>query len=1799
MTDGLKRIWEKVNKELSQHKIILRIIGIFLCIELVLLDVLELFELEKFEELSFNILLEAIFVLAVIILVDKSLRKREEEKQEKERRPVSGAVFMDAYSIYRNVCSLISRIMTHEIKNTSPGVDLRYSDASYDFTNFIDQKISLSGKWEQDSTWKSFLIREIRDIYWEVENYMQRHNAFLMSPETGKHASDLLNLFTSFRAVLKSVLKRMENFHHTDDKDEISLKFAKENGNFYLYVNGNSEPISKLDFVNRMPVEKLRQFYDVEISKRYEEELFGGGDELRDAWFNLGLMYERGWGISRDDEKAAEWYRKAAGQGHAVAQNNLGLILLHRSNSSSETKQIPDAELWLRRAAEQNNDAVAQNNLGDMYRHEEDYVEATKWYSKAARRGYATAQNNLGDMYKNGLVADLENSRQMMKFASKHDFLKMVRGYAAEKEYKEAADKGLVDAQFNLGEMYYESAQDISFQYEIGGNLGLSPGMSDIYEGLDITMPSDDIYENRYNEAKYQFIKAVVPRPYSKNFKRGYDKAQYRLGDIYRLRGDDLKWRNPNKAKEQYREAEKWYRKAVEQGHIEAQHQLAIMFGKTQLSEQNDIDVLKWLHMAAGIQDGVELSCCRSDEQENADTEQAEANGQTDAQNYLGIMYREGRNVEQNDSMAMCLFCKAAARGHRDARNHLGVMYRDGRGCVGQNDLIEKARKEFKEATAPIICYDEFGDIEKEEPGHPGAIYNLKDMSSKKPGNNQDLKKELISCFEDAFPRNAAGSASCLLEIKRTTGSHIPLLNAGYLETGQDADIDKDIKQWVIWCARLAKEISKNDTALSGYRWAHAEYRLGVIYEQFLDEEHIQRDSDIYDRNLEVAIAWYKLAARPRPDGGPGHSEAQYKLGLMYEKKWDNHDQPKELDLPLPNFDEAMRWYSEAAKPRWNDKQGHADSQYRLGIICESKSWYSDETETWHRTKPDQAERWYRKAAEQRQRPDNKQYKHGHADAQYRLGDICKQRGDDLHQSDPEKAKKEYREAEEWYSKAAEPCGDGESYERGHAGAQYRLGDICKQRGDDLHQSDPDKAKEQYRKAEEWYEKAAEPRGDGESYERGHAGAQYRLGDICKQRGDDLHQSDPDKAKEQYRKAEEWYEKAAEPRGDGEPYERGHAGAQYRLGDICKQRGDDLHQSDPDKAKEQYRKAEEWCFMAATQGFVMAVNSLARRGHAGAQYRLGDIYRQRGDDLRQSDSEKAKEQYRGAKHWYSKAAEPRGDGEPYERGHAGAQYRLGDICKQRGDDLHQSDPEKAKEQYRRAKHWYSKAAEPRGDGRPHERGHTGAQYRLGRMYEKGQGVPRCCHKAIVWYEKAAEQKHSCAQLRLGNIYEWGREWETENFVESEDESGFPHRMYIWAEIECNKKMAECWYEKAASLGHAHAQYKLGDICKQRGDDLSRRQPDPEKAKEQYREAEDWYSKAKDWYSEAAKPRVDSKLHEQGHAGAQYRLGVIYQEGFELGFPKEFGKAENMYRMAAAPRSDGEHRPEQDDAQRRLGYICKQRGDDLRQSDPEKANEQYLEAENWYSKAAVEQQGEGNVHYKQDRADAQYRLGVIYQEGLEPGFPKELGKAKDMYRNAADQGHADAQYRLGLMYEDGQGVPICRDTAVEFYKKAADSKKPDENGHADAQYRLGLYEEKKQYREAEKWYSKAAAPRPDGEHYKQGHPDAQYRLGVIYYEKAKEAASKPDMKKDEWYRKAVKWFRRAAENRDDGHCMCGHPAAQYELGMMYEQGLGVARAESEAKMWMYKAATQKYCRAVKWVEEKKIDCQTKDGFNGQG
>jgi TPR repeat protein len=124
------------------------------------------------------------------------------------------------------------------------------------------------------------------------------------------------------------------------------------------------------------------------------------------AQFNLGFLYDMGWGVERDVYAAFNWYSLAASQELPDAEFNVGAMYFI---GRGVDKDIDRAIIWFRRAAERGL-AEAQTNLAVAYETgdgvEQDHEEAAEWYRKAAEQGSEKAQFNLGYLYVKGLGVD-------------------------------------------------------------------------------------------------------------------------------------------------------------------------------------------------------------------------------------------------------------------------------------------------------------------------------------------------------------------------------------------------------------------------------------------------------------------------------------------------------------------------------------------------------------------------------------------------------------------------------------------------------------------------------------------------------------------------------------------------------------------------------------------------------------------------------------------------------------------------------------------------------------------------------------------------------------------------------------------------------------------------------------------------------------------------------------------------------------------------------------------------------------------------------------------------------------------------------------------------------------------------------------------------------------------------------------------------------------------------------------------------------------------------------------------------
>lgn len=153
------------------------------------------------------------------------------------------------------------------------------------------------------------------------------------------------------------------------------------------------------------------------------------------AQYNMGVMYYNGYGVAKDYTQAVSWYQKAAKQQHSLAQNNLAIMTLRGLGT---TKSSSEAISWFRKSIALDN-AKAQYNFGLMYLNGEgikqSFGEALNWFLKAAAQDHDSAMNNLGLMYFRGMGVKKDPEQALSWF-------------------RKAAELGNAQGQFSLGLMY-------------------------------------------------------------------------------------------------------------------------------------------------------------------------------------------------------------------------------------------------------------------------------------------------------------------------------------------------------------------------------------------------------------------------------------------------------------------------------------------------------------------------------------------------------------------------------------------------------------------------------------------------------------------------------------------------------------------------------------------------------------------------------------------------------------------------------------------------------------------------------------------------------------------------------------------------------------------------------------------------------------------------------------------------------------------------------------------------------------------------------------------------------------------------------------------------------------------------------------------------------------------------------------------------------------------------------------------------------------------------------------------------
>ena len=379
--------------------------------------------------------------------------------------------------------------------------------------------------------------------------------------------------------------------------------------------------------------------------------------------------------------------RAKAEKGDAQSQFEFGQVFY--SGEFGKATNYLEAVKWFRKAAGQNY-PQAQYDLGVCYESgngvPQNYAEAVQWYRKAAEQNFAAAQNNLGKCFYAGQGVATNQAEAVEWF-------------------REAAGQNYAQAQCNLG-VCYKSGNGVAQNYAEAVNWwrkAAGQNYAQAQYNLGVCYRTGrGVAEDTVEAAKWN----------RKAAEQDFAEAQNNLGACYE-HGDGV-------AKD-YVEAAKWYRKAAEQNDSLAQYNLGLCCGKGQGLAQDNAESYKWLLLASAQgeevarQDMAELEhhltpdprvegqkrasdfkpqevttdSSFQDPQRGtygdapADLLAKAETGDAKAQNELGEAFYVGRlDVMRNPVAAVKWFRKAAEQNLAAAQSNLGVCYERGDGVA-------------------------------------------------------------------------------------------------------------------------------------------------------------------------------------------------------------------------------------------------------------------------------------------------------------------------------------------------------------------------------------------------------------------------------------------------------------------------------------------------------------------------------------------------------------------------------------------------------------------------------------------------------------------------------------------------------------------------------------------------------------------------------------------------------------------------------------------------------------------------------------------------------------------------------------------------------------------------------------------------------------------------------------------------------------------------------------------------------------------------------------------------------------
>ena len=251
------------------------------------------------------------------------------------------------------------------------------------------------------------------------------------------------------------------------------------------------------------------------------------------AWMNLGDCYLYGRGVEQSEEEAFVCYLTAAKNGFAHAQYVVGNCYY---NATLVDRNIQEAMAWYEKAALQgdkeslNKIDEIRTDMTDLYNRGveayelERYADAVKFYTIASEFGHRGAQCNLGYCYQNGLGCE-KNERYAVYYYAK----------AA------AQDSGV--AELNLALCYLRGEGGLTYDYRKANELlvrAASHGAEQAKElyNQNITQKKKKMARRIYAMSAAILARGVQELPLALQFRRiaaemGNARAMFSMGSHY------------------------------------------------------------------------------------------------------------------------------------------------------------------------------------------------------------------------------------------------------------------------------------------------------------------------------------------------------------------------------------------------------------------------------------------------------------------------------------------------------------------------------------------------------------------------------------------------------------------------------------------------------------------------------------------------------------------------------------------------------------------------------------------------------------------------------------------------------------------------------------------------------------------------------------------------------------------------------------------------------------------------------------------------------------------------------------------------------------------------------------------------------------------------------------------------------------------------------------------------------------------------------------------------------------------